>query len=423
MVLRRATVGARRHRNEHPVTASEDLVQRALAATPIVDGHNDLPTALRGKAEYSVDGLDAVRPELHTDIPRLVEGGVGGQFWSVYVPSSLSEPEAVVSTLEQIDAVYRLVARYPETFQLAYTADDVERAFREKRIASLFGVEGGHSIAGSLGVLRSFARLGVRYVTLTHNDNTSWADSATDEPGVGGLDADGLAIVAELNRLGILVDLSHTSAATQKAAIAASTAPVIFSHSSTRALSSHPRNVDDDVLALLPGNGGVIQITFVPYFLSEELGEWARELEAVRTAAGLAAHDWQWPATRKPASVTGLVKDPEAPPATAPEVDRWLSAHPKPTVTIDVVADHVEHAREVAGIDHVGLGGDYDGVDIQPVGLEDVSGYPRLLTALADRGWSQADLEALTGRNVIRVLRDAESVATNPLWPEARVSR
>ncbi|QMU69341.1 dipeptidase [Streptacidiphilus sp. P02-A3a] len=399
------------------------LVEQALSAVPVFDGHNDLPTALRARSGYSVEGLDGDRPELHTDLPRLRAGRVGAQFWSVYVPSTLPEPEAVVSTLEQIDAVYRLVARYPDTLRIAYTADEVERAVADGRIASLLGVEGGHSLAGSPGVLRSLARLGVRYVTLTHNHNNAWADSATDAPSVGGLSDTGRAIVAELNRTGVLVDLSHVAESTQRAALAASTVPVLFSHSSARAVTDHPRNVSDAVLELLRDNGGVVQLTFVPGFVSTQVAEWTRELAAERERLGLAAVSWPWPRAPRPgeppaeAAAEFLAAYTRETAATDERITRWLAEHPRPEATVDQVADHVEHAREVAGIDHVGLGGDFDGVDRQPVGLADVSGYPVLLRELARRGWSRTELEALTGRNVLRVLRAAEEAADEPLWP------
>ncbi|MER5753568.1 dipeptidase [Streptomyces sp. NPDC002088] len=399
-----------------------DVVEEVLGSTPVFDGHNDLPVALRARSGNSVEGLADGRPDLHTDLPRLRAGGVGAQFWSVYVSSKLPEPEAVVATLEQIDAVYRLVARYPDTLRIAYTATDVERAVADGRIASLLGVEGGHSLAESPGVLRSYARLGVRYVTLTHNDNTSWADSATDKPRVGGLNDTGRAIVAELNRTGVLVDLSHVAESTQRAALAASTAPVLFSHSSVRALNDHPRNVTDGVLALLRENGGVIQLTFVPYFISAEVAEWAQGLQAERERLGLPERPWTWPRAPRPGEDPAQVAEEHAAVFTAPVDDRlrrWTEAHPRPEVSVAQVADHVEHAREVAGVNHIGLGGDYDGVDHQPTGLMDVSGYPALLRELAGRGWSRADLEALTGRNVLRVLREAELRATEPLWPTA----
>ncbi|MEU6372848.1 dipeptidase [Streptomyces sp. NPDC046909] len=399
-----------------------DLVRQVLTSTPVFDGHNDLPVALRVRSGYSVEGLADGRPDLHTDLPRLRAGGVGAQFWSVYVSSKLPEPEAAVATLEQIDAVYRLVARYPDTLRIAYSAADVERSVADGRIASLLGVEGGHSLAESPGVLRSFARLGIRYVTLTHNDNTAWADSATDEPAVGGLNDTGRAIVAELNRTGVLVDLSHVAESTQRAALAATTSPVLFSHSSARALNDHPRNVGDGVLELLRDNGGVIQLTFVPYFVSADVAEWARELQAERERLGLPAHAWAWPRAPRPGEDAAQVAAELARAFDTPIDDRlrrWTDAHPRPEVTVAQVADHIEHAREVAGVDHIGLGGDYDGIDHQPTGLADVSGYPVLLRELADRGWSRTDLEALTGRNVLRVLREAEERATEPLWPTA----
>ncbi|MER7006175.1 dipeptidase [Dactylosporangium sp. NPDC000555] len=396
-------------------------MERVLTAMPVIDGHNDLPTALRARAGYLVDGLDRLRPDLHTDIPRLRAGRVGGQFWSVYVPSNLPEPEAVVATLEQIDAVYRLAAAYPDTFAVACTAAEVERVIRGGRIASLIGVEGGHSLAGSLGVLRSYARLGVRYVTLTHNDNTAWADSATDEPVVGGLSDAGRAIVAELNRLGILVDLSHVAASTQRDALAVSTAPVIFSHSSTRAINDHPRNVGDDELRLLKVNGGVLQLTFVPAFISAEVAAWTAEAGAERQRLGLPAVPWTWPRAPRPGESGADLAAEQASTARAAPVEegfaRWLAAHPRPEVSLAQVADHVDHARELLGVAHLGLGGDYDGVDWLPAELADVSGYPRLLGELAGRGWNSAELEALTGRNILRVLRDAEDVAETPLWP------
>ncbi len=406
-------------------TSHVELVAAVLTAMPIVDTHNDLPSALRERAGYSVEGLDTDYPGLHTDIPRLRAGGVGAQVWSVFVPSSLTEPDAVVATLEQVDVVYRMVARYPQDLSLAYTADDVERAVAAGRIASLLGIEGGHSLASSLGVLRAFARLGVRSVTLTHNDNTPWADSATDEPRVGGLNQVGRAVVAELNRTGVLVDLSHVAATTQRAALEVSTAPVIFSHSSCRALSDHPRNVADDVLQLLPANGGVLQLTFVPMFISEAVAGWYKEREVELDRLGRPTDLWNWARAPQPGesaetvaqetrSAAGSEAGPDDP---GGDFGRWLAEHPRPEVTLAQVADHVEHAREVAGIDHIGLGGDYDGVDVQPAQLADVSGYPRLLGELAGRGWSRADLEALTGRNILRVLRAAEEIATEPLWP------
>ena len=393
------------------------LVAEVLRAVPVIDGHNDLPTQLRALRGYAVDGLDRAQPDFHTDLPRLRAGGVGAQFWSVYVPSDLPEPEAVVATMEQVDAVHRMVAAYPDDLAIAYTAADVERAWAAGRIASLIGIEGGHSLATSLGVLRSFARLGVRYVTLTHNHHTSWADSATAEPAAGGLTDVGRAIVREMQRIGVLADLSHVSPATMHATLDVATAPVIFSHSSARALTEHRRNVPDDVLARLPGNGGVVQLTFVPYFVSDEVQAWALAATAEADRLGLREPD-EWTAAPAPGVTPAASAAPAGRGVTAlPEMREWAAANPRPVATIAQVADHVEHAREVAGVDHVGLGGDYDGVDAMPAGLEDVSGYPRLLAELADRGWPAADLEKLTGRNMLRVLRAADEAAEEVLRP------
>ncbi|WP_369370149.1 dipeptidase [Promicromonospora sp. Populi] len=338
-----------------------------LEKHPVWDGHNDLPWELREQAAYDLDAVDIAQrlTTTHTDLPRLREGGVGAQFWSVYVPSRLAGGEAVTATLEQIDCVHRMVNKYPGTLQLARTAADVEQAWSDGRIASLMGAEGGHSINESLAVLRMLYALGVRYMTLTHNDNVPWADSGTDTEVLGGLSPFGEDVVREMNRIGMLVDLSHTSAGTMRHTLRVTTAPVIFSHSSARAVCDVPRNVPDDVLAALAGNRGVCMVTFVPQFISPAVVEW-------RAGGG---------------------------------------DGPEPRATLADVVAHVEHVREVAGVDHVGLGGDYDGTPALPEGLEDVTGYPRLLAALADNGWSDADLGKLTSGNVLRVLRDAESVA------------
>ncbi|AGL18333.1 dipeptidase [Actinoplanes sp. N902-109] len=392
--------------------AEQDVVQAAFAEMPVIDGHNDLPMALRARAGYRVTGLESGRTEFHTDIARLRAGRVGGQFWSVYVPSDLPEPEAVVATLEQVDAVYRLVAAYPQDFAIATTAADVEAAISAGRIASLIGIEGGHSLASSLGVLRSFARLGVRYVTLTHNNNTPWADSAADVPGVGGLNDEGRAVVAEMQRIGVLVDLSHVAATTMHAALDVATAPVIFSHSSARALCDHVRNVPDDVLTKLAANQGVCMATFVPPFVSAEVAAWFAAADAEWARLGLPTGGW--PRAPRPGEEIEAATVPpigvwgdEPPQAFA----GWLAANPRPDATIAQVADHIEHIREVAGVDCVGLGGDYDGCERLPVGLEDVSGYPRLLAELATRGWSAPELAKLTGGNILRVLRAAEDHA------------
>ncbi|HET6529165.1 MAG TPA: dipeptidase [Actinoplanes sp.] len=389
------------------------VVADVLRVAPVIDGHNDLPMQLRALRGYAVAGLDAIQPDFHTDLPRLRAGGVGAQFWSVYVPSDLPEPDAVVATMEQVDAVYRLVAAYPEDLALACSAADVRRAWAAGRIASLIGIEGGHSLATSLGVLRSFARLGVRYVTLTHNSHTSWADSAADEPVHGGLTEVGRAIVAEMQRIGVLPDLSHVAPVTMHAVLDLAAAPVIFSHSSARALTDHRRNVPDDVLLRLRDNGGVVQLSFVPYFVSTAAHEWLVAAAAETARLGLPETPVPWP----PAPVPGAAPAPAPPPADRPELGPWLAANPRPTATIAQVADHIEHARDVAGVDHIGLGGDFDGTDALPAGLEDVAGYPRLLSELADRGWSAADLEKLTGRNMLRVLEESERRAAEPLWP------
>ncbi|GAA0472263.1 dipeptidase [Paractinoplanes deccanensis] len=384
---------------------------------PIIDGHNDLPMQLRGRYGYDVSGLDEPRPELHTDIPRLRAGGVGGQFWSVYVPGDLDEPSAVVATMEQIDAVYRMAAAYPDDFAIAYSADDVTRALEAGRIASLIGIEGGHSLATSLGVLRSFARLGVRYVTLTHNENLSWADSAVREPRVGGLNDEGRAVVREMQRIGVLVDLSHVAPVTMHAALDTAFAPVIFSHSGVRALHDHPRNVPDDVLTRLRDNGGVIQLTFVAPFVSAEARAWSVAAEEELERLGVPTSEG-WPRAPRPGEDPSTVQTwPGADPLAAPSFAAWLEANPRPPVTAAQVADHVDHARDVAGVDHVGLGGDFDGTTDLPDDMRDVASYPRLLAELSARGWSEADLDKLAGANILRVLRESERLAQEPLWP------
>jgi membrane dipeptidase len=376
--------------------AGYDRAVALLGAAQLADGHNDLPWALRhiagpdpAAAVASTD-LTTVQPGLHTDIPRLRQGGVGLQFWSVYVPCQFEGHSAVTAVLEQIELVYQLVARYPGDLALASTADEAEAAFRSGKIASMLGAEGGHSIAGSLGVLRALRRLGVRYMTLTHNLNTPWADSATDEPEHNGLTDFGRDVVREMNRIGMLVDLSHVAPSTMHDALATSTAPVVFTHSSCRAVNDHPRNVPDDVLAKLAGNGGVCMITFVPRFVSPALTEWDKGVQAAMDEAGLDHRDLD---------------------ARGKFVETWTGPA-APKATLDEVVAHVEHAREVAGIDHIGIGGDYDGVGSLPAGLEDVSKYPALFGALLDRGWSEDDCTKLAGRNILRVLRAAEDVAS-----------
>lgn len=380
-----------------PTPAASDHLGRArelLAAHPVVDGHNDLPWALRQHVRYDLDRLDIAddqRGRLHTDIPRLRAGGVGAQFWSVYVRSDLAGDDAVSATLEQIDVVGQLLTRYPADLARALSAEDMEIARAEGRIASLMGAEGGHSINNSLATLRALYALGVRYMTLTHNDNIAWADSATDEPGVGGLSAFGHEVVREMNRVGMLVDLSHVAASTMRHALATSAAPVIFSHSSARAVCDHPRNVPDDVLALLPANGGVAMATFVPKFILPAAVDWTHAADDNMRAHGLHHLDTT---------------------ARAMKIhEEFEAANPRPVATAATVADHLDHMREVAGVDHIGIGGDYDGTAFTPSGLDDVAGYPNLVAELLHRGWSDADLAKLTWQNPVRALRAAEDVA------------
>jgi membrane dipeptidase len=371
------------------------LVRSMLTRFPLIDGHNDLPWEIRDLYGKDPKAADLTRrlPNTHTDIPRLVEGGVGGQFWSVYVPGTLARDEAVTAVLEQIDIVHRMIGTYPDRFQLALTSGDVDRAFSSGKIASLLGAEGGHSIGGSLGVLRTLHQLGVRYMTLTHNQNTGWADSATDEPDARGLNDFGREVVREMQRLGMLVDLSHVAPSTMNDALDVAQAPLIFSHSSAKAICDHPRNVPDEVLERLKANGGVCMVTFVPSFVSQECADWFNGLRAEAKSRGVDPkniHD-----------MSAIVRP------------GYEKAHPEPAATLAQVADHVEHVREVAGLEHVGLGGDYDGTPSLPVGLQDVSRYPALFAELLRRGWSEPDCEALAGANVLRVLRDAEAVAAS----------
>ncbi|GAA2722685.1 MULTISPECIES: dipeptidase [Streptomyces] len=365
-----------------------------LAAHPVVDGHNDLPWALREQVRYDLDRRDIAADQsahLHTDLPRLRAGGVGAQFWSVYVRTGMSGDDAVSATLEQIDVVRRLVDRHPDQLRAALTADDMEAARAEGRIACLMGAEGGHSINCSLATLRALHRLGVRYLTLTHNDNVPWADSATDEPAAGGLTRFGEEVVREMNRLGMLVDLSHVAATTMRDALRVGEAPVIFSHSSARAVCDHPRNIPDDVLAALPANGGVAMATFVPKFVLPAAVAWTKAADENMRAHGLHHLDTT--------------------PAAMAVHRAFEERNPRPLATVETVADHLDHMREVAGIDHIGLGGDYDGTAFTPEGLADVSGYPNLVAELLRRGWSETDLAKLTWRNAVRVLRDAEAVS------------
>jgi membrane dipeptidase len=373
-------------------TSKTSAARKLLSRFPLVDGHNDLPWELRQAGHEDLAAPDLASPVefTHTDLPRIAAGGLSAQFWSVYVPAALSGDRAVTATLEQIDLVRRMIRRYPVVLELALTAADVDRIFAAGKVASLIGAEGGHSIASSMGVLRMLYRLGVRYLTLTHNANVPWADSATDEPAAGGLTAFGREVVREMQRLGMLVDLSHVSPATMRDALDSAEAPVIFSHSSARALCDHPRNVPDEILARLPGSGGVCMVTFVPSFISPDCQAWENELTAEIERRGLEPWDFGHRARIS---------------------QEWAGGHPRPVATLAQVANHIEHLREVAGIDHVGIGSDFDGTDQVPVGLSDVSCYPALIAELLGRGWSEVDCARLAGGNILRVMREAEAAA------------
>lgn len=388
-----------------PVAAqekAEEVAAAALDASPVFDGHNDVPIQLRGRfdnviADFDfVDTLDTqtkTRSAMHSDLVRLKQGKVGAQWWSVYVSASLDEPEAVQATIEQIDVTKRLIAQNPQALQLALTADDVEDAVANGKIASLMGMEGGHSIGDSLAVLRQMFAMGARYMTLTHGKTLDWADSATDEPRHGGLNKFGMDVVREMNRLGMLVDLSHVSEAAMHDALDVARAPVIFSHSGARAINGHPRNVPDGVLKRLPENGGIVMVVALPAFIDEELRQWNAAM-----AAEIARLESLYPNS-----------SPEA----RQRYDAWLAANPKPEASIGDMADHIDHVRKMAGIDHIGIGGDYDGMPSGPVGMEDVTGYPALFAELARRGYSQEDLEKISMRNMLRVMREAESYAAS----------
>jgi membrane dipeptidase len=364
-----------------------------LSTAPVMDGHNDLAWEMRGRVGYDLDrldvGVDQSGSGLHTDLVRLRAGGVGAQFWSVYVSNRMSGPDAVRATLEQIGFVHRLIERYPDRLALARDADEVLAARAAGRIAALIGIEGGHSIDNSLDNLRQMHRLGARYLTLTHCRNTDWADSATDEPAVGGLAPFGREVVRECNRLGMLVDLSHVAPSTMEAALETSLAPAFFSHSSARALCDHPRNVPDEILKRVADTAGIVMVTFVPGFLTEPCRQWMAEMVAMQSTIVVPDDSPQW-------------RD---------EMSAWVRANPRPPCTVADVADHIDHVRDVAGVDSVGLGGDFDGVAVTPDGLDDVAGYPNLLAELSGRGWSDADLAKLTWHNALRVLRDTASYA------------
>ena len=367
--------------------------KQILRSTPLIDGHNDLPwairesaTAPRDVAAYDLRG----KTTGHTDLSRLIQGQVGAQFWSIYVPGEIKDSGYAKVQLEEFDIARRVIARYPDRLALALSAADIERSFKRRKVASLLGMEGGHAIENSLGALRSYYDLGARYMTLTHNVTLDWADAALDSTRHNGLSEFGREVVREMNRLGMLVDLSHVSPATMSDALDVTEAPVIFSHSAARALTEHGRNVPDSILARLPRNGGVVMVTFVPAFVSTEVAAW----EAQAKEQGSAIKE----------AVTDSVEQKR-------RFDEWKALHPRPSATLKQVADHIEHVRKVAGADHVGIGSDFDGIDTVPVGLEDVSRFPELFAELIRRGWSDTDLRKLAGQNVLRALRGAEATA------------
>lgn len=390
-----------------PTSAVTARIDHLLASTPLIDGHNDLPWEIRARFQGDLSKLDLSgdtsklpRPPntvaLMTDIPRLRAGHVGGQFWSVWIPVEIKGAEAVQTTIEQIDLVKEMAARYPGDLAMAYSAADISRLHQAGKIASLIGIEGGHQINDSLAVLRGYYDLGARYMTLTHTSNTAWADSATDSPADRGLTSFGKAVVREMNRLGMLVDLSHVSADTMRSALAVSEAPIIFSHSSSRALVDHPRNVPDDVLKSVTGNGGVVMVTFFPDYVSETRRCWSAD-RAAESARYNSPPFW------------GLyVGQPERAQAA---LAAWEAAHPKPPVSIADVADHIEHIRAIAGVDHVGIGSDFEGVPDAVTGLDGVDKFPALLAELARRGWTDAELSKVAGGNLLRAMAQAEAVS------------
>ncbi|MGH6787297.1 MAG: dipeptidase [Novosphingobium sp.] len=380
----------------------EQVAEAALRAAPVWDGHNDVPEQLRERRNNVLGDFDfrdtsnTADPAkkvaaMQTDLQRLKAGRVGAQFWSVYVSASLSEPQAVQATLEQIDVTRRLVARYPEAMVLCTDTRCVEAAFKSGKLASLMGMEGGHSIGGSLAVLRQMYSLGARYMTLTHFKNTAWADSATDTPAHDGLTDFGRDVVREMNRLGMLVDLSHVSAGSMKDALEVARAPVIFSHSNAVAINSHPRNVPDDVLDLVKPNGGVVMVNFYPGYVTEDTRQWnaRRAAEKARLEA-LGIGD---------------------PAGAAAALAAWEKANPVPAGDLTDVANHLDHIKRRIGADHVGLGGDLDGIERGVTGLEDASKYPALFAELARRGWTQAELQKLSSGNIMRAMKAAEAYA------------
>jgi membrane dipeptidase len=377
-----------------PSAADMAKARRVLSTTPLIDGHNDLPWAIREAtaAPHDVEAYDLRKKTVgHTDLARLKAGMVGGQFWSIYIPGEIKDSGYARVQLEQIDIARRVIAKYPERFQWALTSDAVRASFKAGKIGSLLGLEGGHAIENSLGALRVYYELGARYMTLTHNVTLDWADAALDSAKHGGLTNFGKEVVHEMNRMGMLVDLSHVSPGTMSDALDATEAPVIFSHSGSRALVDHPRNVPDSILARLPKNGGVVMVPFVTSFISKEVKEWGDRQAAAQADAR----------RRFPNDTAGVRR----------AVDDWNRANPQPKATLSQVADVIEHVRKVAGVDHVGIGSDFDGITDLVVGLEDVSKFPFLFAELSRRGWSEADLRKLAGENVLRALKQAEVVS------------
>lgn len=382
-------------------SSPEAVAEAALKKAPVFDGHNDVPWALRARVKNVINDFDFVDTTdtagggeiaMHTDIQRLRQGRVGAQFWSVYVPSNTNEPQAIQQTIEQIDVAKRLIARYPADLSLAYNSAELEKQMKAGKVAGMLGIEGGQSIGSSLAVLREMYALGVRYMTLTHGKNTPWADAATDAPQHGGLTDFGRQVVREMNRIGMIVDLSHVSEATMKDALETSKAPVMFSHSGVRAVNDHPRNVPDSVLPAVKANGGIVMVVFLPGFLDPDVREhWLAR----------AAQD---------ARVKALYPDPAAQKAAMAE---WSAANPSPQTSIARVVEHIDHLKRTIGVDHIGLGGDYDGMDSAPVGMEDVAGYPALFVELAKRGYTQAELEKIASGNMLRVLKAVEAYAAS----------
>lgn len=380
----------------------EETAKQVLDEHPIIDGHNDVPAQIRGRfdSDFSKfdfrDTLETLGPApkpMHTDIARLRDGKVGGQFWSVWIDPELSQAEAVERVIQQIDIVHQMVAEYSDDLSIALTADDVDQAQRAGKIASLIGMEGGHSIGNSLGVLRQTYALGARYMTITHWKTLDWADAATDAPKSDGLSEFGVEVVQEMNQLGMLIDISHVSPATMHDALDTSKAPVIFSHSSASGVTEHPRNAPDSVLERLKGNGGVIMVTFVPSYLKAERRDWEAAEKAEQE--------------RAKALYPGEKDRREA------YVDAWKQANPIPAVTASDVADHIDHIRDIAGINHIGIGGDFDGIRYLPNDMQDVSTYPVLFAELVRRGYSKGDLAKISRGNILRVMRRAEAVSAN----------